>query len=313
MRVAGVALAALVFGAPGSAGEAGPALEGLLQKAAAYAERYEREFSDLTAEETYTQKLFKYRNLRLQQVRTLRSDMVFVRLGDTDLRWTAFRDVFEVDGKTVRERDARLETLFVKARGAAYGEAQQILEESARYNLGKTVRNFNMPTLGLVFLHPENQARFRFKRKGKATVGGAAGWKIEYEETRSPAFIRDAASHNLFAHGSVVVAEDDGRLLRSHMTVKDAAQEFQVEMTVEFGPWEGSAIWVPREMREMCTFLPPAVDRVPQRRGTRGNVIASQTGMSVEGEYVETLARYSEYHPFGTVLEGREPRSKDNP
>jgi hypothetical protein len=313
VRVAGVALAALACGAPVSAGDPEPALADLLQKAGAYAERYEREFSDLTAEETYTQKLFRHRSMRLQQVRTLRSDMVFVRLGDADLRWMAFRDVFEVDGKAVRERDARLETLFVKARGAAYGEAQQILEESARYNLGKTVRNFNMPTLALVFLHPENQPRFRFKRKGRTTVAGSTGWKIEYEETRSPAFIRDGANHNLFAHGSVVVAEDDGRLLRSHMAVKDAAQEFQVELTAEFGPWEKATIWVPREMREMCTFLPPAVDRVPNRRGTRTNLLAGQTNISVDGEYVETLAVYSEYHPFGTVLEDREPRSKDIP
>jgi hypothetical protein len=312
--VSGLAVVVFACSLPAGAGEPGPPLVDLLARAGAYSERYERDFADLTAEETYTQKLFRHRNLRLQQVRTLRSDMVFVRLGDSDLRWMAFRDVFEVDGKTVRERDDRLETLFVKARESAYGEAQQILEESARYNVGKTVRNFNMPTLALVFLHPENQGRFRFKKKGKTAVGSGAGWKIEYEETRSPAFIRDGANHNLFAHGSVVVGETDGRLLRSHMAVKDAVEEFQVEMTVEFGPWEGSEIWVPLEMREMCTFLPPAVDRVPNRRGTRGpNVLAGRTNISVDGEYVETIATYSQYHPFGSVLEDGEPRSKDNP
>ena len=39
-------------------------------------------------------------------------------------------------------------------------------DESARFNIGPTRRNFNEPTAALFFLLPASQARFAFTRKG---------------------------------------------------------------------------------------------------------------------------------------------------
>jgi hypothetical protein len=287
-------------------GDDGPALAELLQKAGAYASRYEREFTDISAQESYSQKLFQSRNMRLQQARELESDIVFVRLGG-DLRWMVFRDTFEVDGKSIRDREARLERLFAKTTtDATVVRAQEILDESARYNVGTMSRNFNLPTLALVFLHPENQARFKFKRKGQDKIEGTPAWAIEYEEKSRPAFIRDGSGTDLFSRGKVWIEPGEGRLLKSEFKVKDANGTFQVEITVHFAPWKDGGLWVPKEMKEMCSTIPPSADRMP---GLRGSGMAQNLSNSSEaGEYVETAAVYSGYRAFkvGTTETFRE-------
>jgi hypothetical protein len=289
-----LALVSMFATAPARGAE-GPELPDLLAKAGAYAVRCERDFSNIFAEESYQQKLFQHRSMRLRQMRTLRSEIVFVKL-DGDLRWASFRDVFEVDEKPVRTRDARLETLLLKPTVTVWNRAQEILDESARYNVGSVQRNFNLPTLGLVFLHPDNQPRFRFKKKGHDTVAGAAATVVEYEEKRSPAFVRDGAGHDLFAKGKLWLDPAEGRLLRSEVKIQDAAASYKVEITVEFAPWRDGGIWVPQEMREMCNSVPQAVDRTPGLR-ERG-LSRSSSNATDAGEYLETLATYSKYRAF---------------
>ena len=67
--------------------------------------------------------------------------------------WSGFRDVVEVDGKPVSDRRDRLLSLLT---GPAGGEAElrRIADESARYNVGPVIRNFNVPTTALFFFHP---------------------------------------------------------------------------------------------------------------------------------------------------------------
>jgi len=280
----------------GAAPADGPPLEELLERAGKYAQRYEAEFTDMAAEEAYTQRLYRSRGMGLQQLRSLKSDMVFVKFAG-DLKWMGFRDVFEVDGDPVRERKARIEPLLQKAGAAAYGRAQQILDESARYNLGRTRRNFNLPTLAFVFLHPANQSRFKFQRHGKDTVDGAVVWEISYEEKARPAFIRDAKNNDLFSKGRLWVEEEEGRLVRSELYVQDAERTYEVALTAKFAPWREGGVWVPAEMQETCAFVPPDADRMPAMRGSGvGALLSNATGE--EGEYVETLATYSNYRRF---------------
>jgi hypothetical protein len=59
-----------------------------------------------------------------------------------------FRDVFERDGKQVRDRQERLAALFLKGSSrSAFEQARAIMDEGARYNIGNVARNINMPTL----------------------------------------------------------------------------------------------------------------------------------------------------------------------
>jgi hypothetical protein len=69
--------------------------------------------------------------------RTLRSDLVFIRLRGP-LPWGTFRDVYEVDGQAVRDRDRRLERLLSATRAPEVGRAWAILDEARATTSGPT-------------------------------------------------------------------------------------------------------------------------------------------------------------------------------
>jgi hypothetical protein len=299
MRRTGVLLAVLGLSASVEAGAPeGPPLPEILEKVGAYCARYEQEFSSIAAEEFYVQKAFQQRNMRFTAQRTIKSDILFAQLGG-DLRWATFRDAYEVDGKAVRERESRLELLFRHPSQDAFSKAQELLAESARYNVGNVGRNFNLPTLVLVFLHPENQARFKFKRKGKQTVDGMVGWGIEYDEQRTPMFIQDGNGKDLRTHG-MVWADGDGRILRTSFKVADIYNENKVEITVDFSVWHEGGVLVPKTMREMYWYTPSARASAGAALGLRERV---PTGQTDTGEYVEALATYSGYRIVGGATE----------
>ena len=72
-----------------------------------YALAYLGQYSAVVAEEEYRQD---------QRVggrdRRLRADLLFVR-AEPSRELVSFRDVFEVDGQPVRDRDSRLQDLFI--------------------------------------------------------------------------------------------------------------------------------------------------------------------------------------------------------
>jgi hypothetical protein len=291
--------AVLVFSATlAAAAPEGPPLPELLPKVGEYAGRYEQEFSSIAAEELYVQKVFRHRNMQMSALRTIKSDILFAQLAG-ELRWATFRDTYEVDGKAVRERESRLEMLFRRPTDDAFAKAQELLAESARYNVGAVGRNFNIPTLVLVFLHGENQARFKFKRKGKQKVGGVVGWGIEYDEQVKPTFIRDHNGKDLPTRGMIWV-DDEGRVLRTSFKVADIFGENKVEITVDFMPWHDGGVLVPKEMREMYWYTPSKAGSAENTLGMRERAAVSQTGT---GEYVEALATYAGYRIVGGPTE----------
>jgi hypothetical protein len=297
-----------------------PELEVLLTKAGRYVAAHEADLAGLSAEETFLQKQFKQPHSGLLRVRAQHADFVLMGTPD-DFRWAALRDVFEVDGKAVRERSPRLETLFLAGPtvDAALERAVPIAEAAAAHDLGAGARNFNIPTLALAFLHPENQGRFRFTRKGPDTVEGVPVWAVDYVEQRSPAFVRDAEGRDLYGQGTVWIDADDGKIVRTYFKVSDAAGLFQVELTVTFRYWSEGGLWVPREMRESRMFVPQAVDRTPTRRVDMNTTVSTGQGVAANPgfgrsvstetatdstgglptEYVETVAEYAGYHRFG--------------
>ena len=92
-----------------------PALKDVLKRSAAYVERFQQQLSQIVAEETYAQTVVNTSRLTdsmlLLPSRTLRSDLILVKSAEEE-RFVELRDVFEVDGKPVRDRQARLERLL---------------------------------------------------------------------------------------------------------------------------------------------------------------------------------------------------------
>jgi len=266
---------------PTSSEPADARTEAILQTAGRYVLEYERVFRDLVAEESYIQSVdAAFR--RRQQV--MRSDLVFVStLGAVP--WTCFRDVYEVNGQKVRDREARLERLFRGGKtGAALAQAAAILAESSRHNIGPAVRNINVPTLGLLFLHPQNQGRFRFERKGRRSISEIDAVEIEFAETRRPALVTDGISEDLPAKGRFWIDPFRGTVLRSDVTFRFMPNRATARVAVDYRPERGLPIWVPAEMKEWYDDLPTA--SIPYFGG------------STEG-----TARYSNYRRFTVTTE----------
>lgn len=188
----------------------------ILERAGRYVLRYEETFRDLVAEESYRQWGPNLKAGFGQVARTLRSDLVFVRLPGP-LPWGTFRDVYEVDGQKVRDRERRLEKLFFAPKASDYEQAQAILNESSRYNLGRAYRNVNVPALGLLFLRPENQRRLAFKRKGTRTIAGFPTVEVAFEEKASPTLVHDRWGNDVPASGRFWIDETRGAVLRTEI------------------------------------------------------------------------------------------------
>src|SRR5215510_15598161 len=198
-RVAVVAtIALLVVGAPHfEAADEAPTLKTVLGRAGSYVVRFERELATLVAEEHYVQEVTGSAAER----RELRSDLLFISQLRAH-RYVQFRDVFEVDGRPLRGRDQRLVQLASNPAGASM---EQIVTESARYNIGNIERTINVPVLPLMFLLPDNQWRFKFNvpkgtRQPPAAVKdlppspyftvSTEVWIVEYREVERPTIIR---------------------------------------------------------------------------------------------------------------------------
>lgn len=244
-----------------------PALKDVLKSTAAYVERFQQQLSQIVSEETYAQTVVntsRLTNLLLLPSRTLRSDLILVRSAEEN-RFVELRDVFEVDGKPVRDRQARLEQLLGAHSTAAGSQIAAIINESARYNVGTIQRNVNTPLLALMFLTHNYQDRFTFKHVTRETpVFKESGdrefndapvfrvstemWTVEYQERKNATVIRTPSGGNLPARGRFWIDPSTGAVLISEMIVDGAGVIATVTVSYQSEPLMG--FLVPIEMRE---------------------------------------------------------------
>ena len=240
-----------------------PALNPLIARVADYVWEYGRELSSIVSEETYTQEATAPRLPAGQAVvldgsatgpstgaggktaRTLVSDYLQVKIPGYE-GWLPFRDVFEVDGQRVRDRQDRLVKLFVETSPSrALENAQAIVKESARYNIGSVRRDLNFPTLPLWFLEPQNTSRFNFRKVGEETLSGRRVIVIEYTEIAHPTFIKTPEGRDIVASGRVWAESATGRVHRTLLMASFAS------ITVNYASRpEVPGLWLPVTMEE---------------------------------------------------------------
>jgi hypothetical protein len=175
--------------------------------------------------------------------------------------WLEFRDVFEVDRTSVRDRGERLVKLFVEPADSTEIQVAKIIDESARYNIGSVQRTVNIPVLPLLFLEPKNQARFRFKRSSDRAPGtardvAAAGvfrvtteiWTIEYSEQRPETMIRTTGMRDFPSRGRFWIDPATGRVLMSELVLENRLVRAVMDVSYQSEPLMG--LLVPVEMRE---------------------------------------------------------------
>jgi hypothetical protein len=260
--VRAVIVAVLLAGAVQVAPE--PSLKDVLRRAGDYSVRFGETFATVLGEETYTQQLVLNQTQQVLESRRLQSDIAFLRLsGSTE--WLGLRSVTSVDGEAV-SRAGRLEAALFGEDGS-FAQARAIADESARHNLGPLRRNFNVPTLVLQFLHPDNRDRFRFTRKETAEHAGEPVWVVAFEERGRSTFIRAPNGKDLPSEGRIWMAPAEGRVVRTELVIDDFHPPVRVRRPTPQGTRSVSIRsrarievqfrfdahlrqWVPGEMRE---------------------------------------------------------------
>ena len=243
-------------------------LASVLERSAAYVANYRRQLSGIVAEEQYTQdeRLAPTAALGPQNRtggthREIKSDFLLVPAPGAD-GLVEFRDVFEVDGKPVRDRENRLARLFLQGSPIADEQIRSIVVESARYNIGSVYRDMNTPTLPLLFLSERYQSRFRFKRSNDAAPQLARGstksprfttlpalWIIEYAETAKNTLIQRALiGGDMPARGRFWIEPDTGRVVISEVIVSDPLMRATIDVAYQNAP--DVDVFIPIEMRE---------------------------------------------------------------
>jgi hypothetical protein len=256
MRLRGCLVVVFVASLPGLADAqpgvpAAPTLETILARAGSYVLQLESDLSGIVAEEHYSQDILTDRR-QFDVHRELKSDLLLVRPKDAE-RYIQFRDVFEVDGRPVRDRDDRLATLFLHPVPDSAEQLQEIAAESARYNIGNVSRvDLNVPVLALMFLLPANQPRSRFT----VTKMGSAGqpWEIAYREVQPLTLIRTTGNRDLPARGRFRIDPATGRVWMSELIAEDS--RVHGDFTVEYRLEPTLGFLVPEEMRESVWIFP---------------------------------------------------------
>jgi formylglycine-generating enzyme required for sulfatase activity len=255
-RRAAVCAGVLVVSA-GPAAAQTPTLDALLARGGRYVSEFIDRFSNVVAEERYVQDTNSTQPLIIggrglasvqppSRHREIKSDFLLVKIGQAE--WLPFRDVFEVDGTAVRDREGRLAKLFLQSSDTAIEQANKITLESARYNLGNLQRTINTPILPLVFLQLDTQSRFRYTLGKRDPIEGENMWIVEYKEEARPTLIKGIRDSNIPAYGRYWIDADTGRVSKTELNLESAG--VRARITTVYRHDERFQIDVPFEMHE---------------------------------------------------------------
>ena len=255
------ALALLAAAAPGATGAQEATLGDVLARATEYVDGLHERLTNVVMEERYEQRATMpasagFGGRDAYERVTLRSDYLLVQ-PEGSYRHFGFRDVFEVDGSTVRDRAERLRELFLDPSATVGDRIRGILTDSSRYNVGDVERNTNTPTLALLFLHSSFKTRFEFERLpnrddpelGVDLPDDATGvWVVGYRETWPTTVIQHRRGGNVASRGRYWIEASTGRVLVTELSFDDPNLESLI--VVRYAMDETIGHPAPVEMRE---------------------------------------------------------------
>lgn len=207
-----------------------PSASAVLANARAYLEKYKEELTFLIADEQYVQEI-RYQSpvdRKMPQSRTMKSEIYFIFL-PSSRDWMAIRDVQRVDGETVTDKPnvpnmlATIPAAEVEASLKAY---------NARYNIGRTIRNFNEPTLSLLVLQPQRASNVTFEMKGIADSQGLQVATLAFREVGPETVLRDLSLKPVLSGGEILVEVGTGRIRRAQL--KANLGSVKVEFTTTY-------------------------------------------------------------------------------
>ncbi len=236
----------------------------VLSSAMRYTMNYEQRFLLLAADEHYVQELLRPTNPGSNLSRSnpgggmqaggaiatqsIKSDFLLVQLGGDGEGWMPFRDAYEVKGRKLRERDDRLLKLFTSNDKQRFEKGAELSAATHKFNLGNVARTINIPTLGMMFLHPRVNERFEFTDGGEENIAGRILRKAVYKEVARPTLIKTTRGRDLALTGFLWIDPFSGTVVKSELNAADPTVRCQV--TVTFRRDESLDLWVPEKMEE---------------------------------------------------------------
>ena len=253
----------------------------LLARIREQAARLQEEAPSLVAREQYEQTIISISSggngwttnpsVRPPEKRKLISELVMVRLPET-AGWMSFRDVLQVDGRKVNDRQQRLIDLLTTPNPNTLQQARALAAESARFNIGRVARTINVPDIGLEFLSARHAARISFNPPERTRIEGAQALVLRFNERTGPTILRTPEGRDLLVSGRVWVEAESAALLRTEVVVRD--RQSVGSCVVDFAMDERMAIRVPSKMTERY---------------------------DLPGETINGVAEYSDYRRFGVA------------
>jgi hypothetical protein len=273
------------------ASQSPPPLAELLAQAGRYVEDFKQAFRVVISDERYQQRLRRTeerdsRSIRSGGRRDIRSEMLFLSL-TAERTWLTIRRVQRVDGRAITDSRERIEDILAEAAPARAARLRQLLDESARFNLGQLSRNFSDPTLVLQFLQPAVQSRFAFTLAGAASIKGVDAWRIDFVEHGSPTVVTLNGAE-VRSRGSIWVSRDGATVIETELAQSNPAIHLEARTRVSFRPDASIEMWVPVRMEEGYK---------QQQLGWWG----TPPRTAVVSETIECVATYSNFRRFETA------------
>ena len=228
----------------------------VLDRATVYVEDLFAKLSRVVAEERYVQEYLDagvegsrgsfLGSPKVRERRTLTSDLLLVKPSQSN-DWLMFRDVFDVDGRAVRDRENRLAKLFLASPDTitTLERARQIAVESARFNI-RQIGTVDNPFLAIGFLQTTYRQRFRFVLSRRDVSSGPNVWIVEYRETMRPTVIRGSGDKDIAARGRYAIDAGTGHVLRAEVVFAALGTESTIATRFEMD--ESLGTLVPAEM-----------------------------------------------------------------
>ena len=299
-RVLAMAVVAGAVAAASVAAAAAQPVDVVLARAAAYVAAYEEGLGSVIADERYRQDVSfpgaadpvggaaRLLGKPIRR-RDLRSEFLLLRAAGPQGLWLGLRDVLYVDGRPALDR-APLQPRLPRDADVGNQEFERLVNESARYNIGRVTRNINVPTFALLLAHASVRSRFSFEKREERRLAGTRVWALAFEEHAKPTLIRGSAGADLPATGIIWVDPTSGRIIQTELITDEPLKNVRTRITVKYRPHRKLGIWVPVEMTERY-HLGPA------------NSFAEQN--------IHCVATYSNFRRFEVDVKLRVPEGYD--
>ena len=231
--------------------EAQSKLPEIVVRASEYVDNFVQQFTNVVAEERNVQE-----TRSPHKRRELRSDFLLVRPAGAP-GWYQFRDVIEVDGKTIGGREDRLAKLFLNPSANQLDQARAISAEGDKYDLTGGGAMYQ-PLLAIGFLQSRYVGRFRYTVGRVDKDSGPNVRIVMFEEWSRPTILNTgSANRDFLSHGRFLIDEPTGRVVSTEFDLGRGMSPRQVVTSFRFD--ETLKMIVPSEMRERIGADTPVV------------------------------------------------------